>query len=177
MQNFVQICWFWWAKSWTLGQNRGQVFGQVSVELSATAQRWGTSGRDYKNWLSFRETFSTISLANPHRLKHGFASWTRLIALLLGTRSALPMCMTARRFNFAHCAFPLILCIAHTVPRNSISDQQSRQIAISFVFLLPNRNQRLLPGTASIRSSLPPHLRQCQRKSISKGKSSAWNMT
>ena len=166
MQNFVQICWFWWAKSWTLGQNRGQVVGQVLVESSATAQRWGTSRRDYKNWLSFRKTFSTISLANPHRLKHGFASWARLIALFLSARSAFPMCMTARRFNFAHRAFLLILCIAHTVPRKSISDQQSRQIAMSFVFLLPNRNQRLLPGIASMRSSLPPHLAQYQSRSV-----------
>ena len=37
---------------------------------------------------------------------------------------------------------------------------------MSFVFLFPNKNQRLLPGTASMRSSLPPHMRQCHSSSV-----------
>ena len=53
-----------------------------------------------------------------------------------------------------------------TVPTNSISDQQSIQIAISLVLRFPNSQKFRLPGTASMRSLLPPHFGQLQIRSV-----------
>ena len=150
-----------WAKSWT-----SQCMYLVPRWLFSFSKRRRSCRCNGPYRLTSSKTFSTSSLPDLGWLIHCLALWTDFESSIQSTCCALTTGMPSSGVSSTRSAKFFLLNCHQTVPTKSISAQQSRQIAISLVLRLPKNHSLRRPGTASIRSLLPPHLGQYQSKSV-----------